>query len=113
MVADKHARISLRRTGGLAGLPMEATLDTRELAPEQAQEILGALEGVDLEGVGRGAGAAKDWPPGAADTFHYELKVERKEATRSASFSDRQVPAELAPVVRTLMDHAQAAPRKG
>jgi hypothetical protein len=109
MVAGKHAQISLRRTGGLAGLPMEATLDTRELAPAEAQEILGALESVDLDRLGSG----KDHPPGAADTFHYDLKVDRGEATRSASFSDRQLPPELAPVVRALMDRARPGSRRG
>jgi hypothetical protein len=109
MVAGKHAQISLRRTGGLAGLPMEAKLDTRELAPEQAQAILGALGSVDLDRVGTG----KDWPPGAADTFHYDLEVQGEEGAHTASFSDRQVPAELAPVVHALMERAQPAGRDG
>lgn len=104
-----HAHISLRRTGGLAGLPVEAALDTRDLDPAKAQELLGALESVDLERLGSG----KDWPPGAADTFHYALEVQREGGTHAASFSDRQVPAELAPLVRTLMDRAQPVPREG
>jgi hypothetical protein len=103
--AGQHAQLSLRRTGGLAGVPMRATLDTRELAPEQAREVLDALDSVDLERVGKGQG----WPPGAADTFHYDLEIDRGAASGTASFSDRQLPAELAPVVRTLMDRAQPA----
>jgi hypothetical protein len=88
---------------------MEATLDTRDLAPDEAQEIMGALDSVDLDSLGTG----QDWPPGAADTFHYDLEVHRDKTTRTASFSDRQVPAELAPVVRALMDRARPGSRNG
>jgi Emfourin len=107
-MAGEHAHISLRRTGGLAGVPMEATLDTRELAPAKAQELLGALGSVELDRLGD----ARDWPAGAADTFRYELKVQREEGTQAASFSDRGLPAELAVLVRTLMDRAQPARRR-
>jgi hypothetical protein len=88
---------------------MEATLDTRDLAPGEAREIMGALDSVDLDSLGAG----EDWPPGAADTFHYDLEVHSENATRTASFSDRQVPAELTPVVRTLMDRARPSSRDG
>jgi hypothetical protein len=102
-MAGEHAQISLRRTGGLVGRPLEATLDTRELAPEQAKELIGALDRVNLDRIKEG----KDWSAGAADTFRYDLKVDRGKTTRSVSFSDRQLPAELTPVVRALMDRAQ------
>src|SRR5665213_687158 len=104
----KHARLSLRRTGGLAGVPMQATLDTRDLDPGQAQEIIGALDNVDLTQIS----AEQDWPAGAADTFLYDLKIDRGEGASTASFSERQVPAGLAPVLRTLMDRAQPASRR-
>ena len=107
-MAWRHAQLSLRRTGGLAGLPMEASLDTRELAPEQAQQLLGALANVDLDNVGAGS----DWPPGAADTFRYELEIDHGQGARKTSFSDRQVPTKLVPVVRALMDRAQPAKRE-
>jgi hypothetical protein len=96
----------LRRTGGIAGVPMEATLETSELDPHKAAEILAGLDRVDLGDVGKG----DDWPPGAADTFHYDLEIRRGDSTRKASFSDRQVPAELAPVVHALMDRARPGP---
>lgn len=104
MAADSdHASLSLQRTGGLAGVSMRASLDTREMAAQQAREVLDALDSVDLKSVAKRQG----WPPGAADTFHYELKVDRAGASDTVSFSDRQLPAELAPVVRALMDQAQ------
>ena len=108
-MGGEHAQLSIRRTGGLAGLPVEASLDTRELSDDEAQRILASLDSVDLDDVQ----AAADWPPGAADTFHYRLEVKRGDATKLASFSDRQVPAELAPVVHALMARAQPSPRRG
>jgi hypothetical protein len=84
---------------------MEATLDTRSLAPSEAHAIVGSLDRVDLNRIA----SARDWPAGAADTFHYDLEIERGGATQTASFSDRQLPAELAPVVRMLMDRAEPA----
>jgi hypothetical protein len=87
---------------------MEATLDTRGIEPDEAQSIADALDSVDLDRLGD----SEEWPPGAADTFRYELEVQRGDSTHTASFSERQVPAGLAPIVRTLMDRAHPSPRR-
>ncbi len=102
-MAHEYAQLSLRRTGGLAGLPMVASLDTRELDDEEAKHISSALDRVDLTRVGEGPPA----PPGAADTLQYDLEVRRGESAHTVSFSERQMPPELAPVVRALMDRAE------
>lgn len=102
-MAHDHAQLSLRRTGGLAGLPMVASLDTRELDAEEARQISAALDHVDLARVGEGPPAA----PGAADTLHYDLEVRRADHSHTVSFSERQMPPELAPVVRALMNRAE------
>ncbi len=107
-MAGEHAQLSLRRTGGLAGLPLQAALDTSTLPSAEANAIVGALDRVDLAHVS----TAADTPPGAADTFHYELQVERAGETHTASFADRQVPDELKPVIHALMERAEPAPRK-
>jgi hypothetical protein len=106
MTTGEHAHITLRRTGGLAGVPMDAALETSELVPDKAAEILDGLDRVDLAKVGKG-----EPRPGAADMFQYDLKVRRGEQTYTASFSDGQVPSELAPAVRELMDRASPGKR--
>jgi hypothetical protein len=108
-MAPEHAQLRLRRTGGLAGLPVEASLDTRDLSEAEAREILGSLDSVDLDRVE----ASEDWPPGAADTFEYQLEVHRGDATHTATFSDRQVPDELVPIVRALMARARPSQPRG
>ena len=107
-MAGEHAQLSLRRTGGLAGLPLQAALDTSTLPSAEAEAIVGALDRANLTDTH----SAADDPPGAADTFHYELQVDRAGKTHTASFSDRQVPDELKPVINTLMERAEPAPRK-
>jgi hypothetical protein len=103
-VPDDHVQLALRRTGGLAGLPMEAALDTRELAPEEAAAITSALDGLDF-----GTLAPADGPP---DTFQYRLEVRRGDRTQTATFGERQVPAALRPLLGTLMQRAEPAPRR-
>jgi hypothetical protein len=107
-MAGEHAQLSLRRTGGLAGLPVQAALDTSTLPSAEADAIVGALDRVDLAHVQDAAGH----PPGAADTFHYELQVDRAGATHTASFTDRQIPDDLTPVIHALMERAEPVPRK-
>lgn len=105
-MAREDLELSLRRTGGLAGLAMAASLNTQDLDPEEAERILEALDRVDLDDVQDRPGAA----PGAADMFEYELQVRGPGRTQTVRFSERQMPAELAPVIRALM--GRAAPRR-
>ena len=105
-MTTEHAHLSLQRTGGLAGVPVKATLETSELDPSEAAEMLSALDRVDLDQLK----AREDWPAGAADTFQYTLEVRRGDATQTASFTDRQVPPELAPVIRALVHRSRPAP---
>jgi hypothetical protein len=86
-----HARLRLRRTGGLAGRPTEAELDTADLEPARAEAVLHALDG------------ATSAPPALPrpDAFSYELTIERGGDSRTVTFGDPP-PAELAPVLDAL-----------
>ena len=100
------AELALCRSGGLAGLPMRAALNTSDLDPEQAHEIETALDRVDLD---RLAGQ----PPGGRalpDAFQYRLEISRANATRTLTFGERELPQELRPVVRALMARAVPEP---
>jgi hypothetical protein len=102
-MAREDLELSLRRTGGLAGLAMVASLNTQDLDPEEAERILHALDRVDLDHVQDRPGAA----PGAADMFQYELQVRGPGGTQTGRFGEQQMPAELAPVIRALMRRAE------
>jgi len=95
--------LRLRRTGGLAGLPMVACLHTHELDADEAESIAAALGQADLAHLAERPGAA----PGAADMFHYRLEILSAGGTQTVHFGERQMPAALAPVVETLMERSE------
>jgi hypothetical protein len=95
--------LHLRRTGGLAGLPMTATLHAGELGAAEAGRVAGALDALDPAAV-----AVPDLP-GAADGFRYELTVVRGGATRTLAFGERGRPASLEPALRALTDRLTLA----
>src|SRR5918911_3404648 len=101
MTAREHAQLRLRRTGGLAGVATEASLDTAQLEPAEAEPLLAALDAAERGGA-RTAPAA----PGPPDAFRYELEVRRGGATRTLSFTDADRPRELAPVIDALAARA-------
>ena len=104
-----HARLRLRRTGGLAGVATEAELDTAELEPEQAQTLLGALDRADLGALAKSPPATK---PPMPDAFRYELEVRRGDRSHTIAFSDTDRPQELVPVIDALAGRARPVPRR-
>ena len=102
-VPEETFELHLRRTGGLAGLPMTATLRASDLAPAEAARVASALNRLDDATV-----AAPD-APGAADGFCYELAVVRDGATRTVAFGERGQPPGLGPALRALTDRLTLA----
>src|SRR4051812_26784733 len=69
-VEPAHARLRLRRRGGLAGLPVEAVVDTADLASGEAEPILAALDAAQLDApevarLGAAGGGGEAGPPDA------------------------------------------------
>jgi hypothetical protein len=111
-VAAEHVRLRLRRTGGIAGLPVEAELDTADLDPGTAAPILAALDTARLDAPEvaalEGGGAP---PPGPPDAFGYELEVTRGGRTRRLRFGEHDVPESLGPLVALLRSRANPPAR--
>jgi hypothetical protein len=101
-MTPRHARLRLRRTGGIAGVPTEAELDTSELDPAQAEPILRALDATSTPPAGGGAPRP--------DAFRYELTIERAGQSRTMTFGDPPPPA-LAPVIAALAGRSRIVPR--
>jgi hypothetical protein len=85
--------LRLTRTGGLAGIAMEATVDTGELDPATADRILAAVRRADTSS--RGA-------PGLPDAFTYELEMDDGGGIRRVTFSDPGAPESLRPALDVL-----------
>jgi hypothetical protein len=106
------ARVRLRRTGGLAGVPVEATVDTAKLSPDEAAPILAALDAARLDSPDLATATDAAPPaPGPPDTFGYELEVTRGAQTRTLRFGERDVPDALRPLVDLLGSRAIPAKR--
>lgn len=100
-MAPSHARLRLTRTGGFAGIATEATLDTADLDPAEAEPILAALDAVDLHSLA----VRPPPPPGPPDAFRYVLDVERG-ATHHIALAEADVPRALRPVIAALSSRA-------
>ncbi len=91
--------IVLRRTGGLAGMRLEVSVDLAS-DPAGAGGLAELLQEVDVPALGRRAAAAGQAP--VADGFRYELVLVGEEGREELAFGDTTMPAELRPVVRML-----------
>jgi len=98
-VGSTNVHIEFRRTGGLAGLAMVATVDTDTLGPEKSAGLLANLERADVADL-----ASRPLPtPTGADRFQYDLTVQQGDDRHSLTVGESALPAELRPLVRDLM----------
>jgi hypothetical protein len=94
---DLRLRLRFRRTGGLAGVPIEVAGRVDDLGlPEEVRARLREL----ATGDGGDGGAAPS--PAAADGFTYVLRLEHGDTARELRWSTATVPEDLAPVVAAL-----------
>lgn len=100
-------RIELRRTGGFAGLTREVSLDTADLAREQATELEGMAAEADLPAISAG----RPSPSRGVDRFTYDLTVEDGEQRHQVQVGDGAIPATLKPLLDRLS--AEFRPPRG
>jgi len=89
-------RVRVRRSGGFAGVPLVAEIDSSKLSPEQAAEIEKAIDGIDFV-----AQPAPSRP--VPDGFRYEIEVWRDADHARLTAEDPFVP----PLVRSLLQLVQ------
>ncbi len=78
-------RIEYRRSGGIAGIDMTATVDTQELPKGQAQLAADLMNP-------RSAAATPPTVSGAPDTFSYELTVDDGQRTQTHHWNESETP---------------------
>jgi len=95
--------VALRRTGGLAGMPLEVRVDLTR-AEAGAAELADLLGGLDLAALSSppSPAPAGSGAPAAPDAYHYDLTLAGEDGRRELSFGAGGVPAELRPVIRAL-----------
>jgi hypothetical protein len=95
-------RLRIRRLGGLAGVTLQAQLDTAELPPGQAAEVEQAIRAL--------AGKAPAGPP-HPDGFRYEI-TPLEGAERAAVLVDQgEVPPAIKVLIEAVAEAGQIEPR--
>ena len=90
------------RRGGFAGIAMTATLDTSDLADDEASGAEAALAELDAE-------APAPEPP-YPDAFQYEIATEQEGTARSVVLNEGDVPDALRPLLDEAMKRAEVEP---
>lgn len=96
-------RITFERSGGFAGMKIQAAFDTDKLTQEQAaslKHLLDQAEFFSLPGV-------FSPQPGTADQFEYDISIEAEGKTHRVHTTDSTAPEMLRPVLDTLTHMAR------
>jgi hypothetical protein len=92
-------QVRLVRSGGFAGLKMEATVDTADLPADQ-QGVVSRLLKEDL----RQSAVSRS---GGADQFSYQLEIEKDGHTICRSWQDPEVHEAVRPLLSALASQAK------
>ena len=92
-------RVRVTRRGGIAGIALRATVDTAELPNGDGARAESALRDLPW---GRAAPE-----PGLPDEFRYELAIAEHDDDRSIILGERELPADLRPVLDVLAQRGQ------
>jgi hypothetical protein len=99
-------RIHFDRTGGFAGMRVQATIDTDSLTPDDARqitELVAAAQFFELPSV------IAATAPGA-DQFQYRLTVETEGRKHTVEVGDASAPETVQPLLRKLVVLARRSP---
>jgi hypothetical protein len=97
-------KISLVRTGGVAGMRREATIDTADLGPRDSEEIHRLVNAAADEP----AAAKAPEPAHGPDRFHYTLTIEDGGRRRALTFAEERTPERLRPLLEAVWRAAEA-----
>ncbi len=102
-VEGNTLRISIERTGGVAGITIAATIDTKDLPQDDAQKLRQMVEEADFFNLPSKITSRSPQP----DRFQYELKAEQNGQQHTVTVSEEVMPAKLRPLVKWLMEAAR------
>jgi hypothetical protein len=96
-------RLRIRRLGGLAGVTLHKELDTADLPGESASQVEAAVRNLDQY-----ASAQAPQP----DAFRYEITQLDHPRQASVLLNERDVPAELRPLVEAVSKEGEIESRR-
>jgi hypothetical protein len=97
-------RIQFKRSGGFAGIPLNANIDVDALSSTESQHVLHLIDDADFFALPSMMTAAV---PGG-DRFQYTLTVETPERQHTVEIHEAASPPALRPLLEWLTSTAQA-----
>ena len=96
-----RVRTEMRRSGGFTGRAVHVRLDSDQMPPADAAQLVDLVSELDL---GRLAEQARSGPANAAgaDLMRYDLVIERGGQRWQGTVADPTIPAELRPLLQFL-----------
>ncbi len=99
-------RISLVRSGGVAGMRLEATVDTSVLDKDTAERFHSLVQAADLPRLSEPTIRVKSEP----DRFRYTLTVDDEGRQHSITFEERRIPEAVQPLIEAVWEGAGTRP---
>ena len=94
----ERVRAEMRRSGGFAGRTVDVRLDSAQMPPAEAAQLVQLVSAIDLSRLGAG----RPPTPAGADLMRYDLMIERGGHRWQGTVSDPAVPAALRPLLQFL-----------
>lgn len=91
-------RLTLVRSGGVAGIRREASFEPGDLTPEEAESVRHCVEKLHAESPARRSPSRGP----ERDRFHYTLTLEEAGASRSIAFREGEEPPAVRPLLAAL-----------
>ena len=98
----EHVRAEMRRSGGFTGRTVHVRLDSEQLPPADAAQLIQLVAALDLDGLAAGG------PPSTAgaDLMRYDLTIERGGHRWQGTVADPAIPGRLRPLLQFLSSAA-------
>jgi hypothetical protein len=103
-VTERQLQIEFQRSGGFAGAVLSGSVDARDLAPAEADELLDLVDRADLPALSRRASGPR---PGKPDRFQYDLRVTLGDQQHQVTLGETDVPESLRPLLDRLLELAR------
>lgn len=101
-------KITFEQSGGFAVLRFSIAIDTDELTPEKAQQLIQLVEAADFFNLPARIVSPRPQP----DRFQYKLMVTGKGQQHTVTVSEEAMPVSLGPLVKWLAEAARQGREK-
>lgn len=90
-----HMKILFERTGGFTGRKVQGTLDSSDLPPNQARQLIKLLKKSRFFELP----AELELPSPGADQFNYKVTIENENGRHTVKAGDGAIPGEMRPLL--------------